>query len=158
MRIMVDGACFFCALSNNYLNFERNIYSMTSEQQMKLAYRLAIVLFIVGVLSYAAFSAPTPDQPVRMIFKVAAGNVLFDHKAHSDISGIAASCGDCHHTLEESEYKDAEACGKCHKPESDDEDVPRHSEAFHQQCIGCHVDFGAGPGDSSEDCSLCHVL
>jgi len=131
---------------------------MTSEQQLKLAYRLAIVLFIVGVFSYAAFSAPTPEAPVRLLLKASAGNVIFDHKTHSDISGYGISCGDCHHTLEEDEYADAGSCSECHEADSEDEDVVKRSDAFHQQCIGCHVEFGAGPGEGSENCSACHVM
>ena len=127
---------------------------MTSEQQLKLAYRLAIVLFIVGVLSYAAFSAPTPDRPVRLMFKTSAGKVLFDHQTHTDISGYGFSCGDCHHTLTAEEYADAQSCSECHEDETEDAEVPKRSDAFHQQCIGCHQDFGAGP----EDCSSCHVM
>ncbi len=127
---------------------------ITSEKQLKLAYKLAIVLFIVGVLSYAAFSAPSPDQPVRMMFETSAGKVLFDHKTHSGIAGYGISCGDCHHTLAEEEYSDATSCSECHEFETDDEDVPKRADAFHQQCIGCHQDFGAGP----EECSSCHIM
>jgi hypothetical protein len=131
---------------------------MTSEQQLKLAYRLAIVLFIVGVLSYVAFSAPAPDRPVRLMFETSAGKVIFDHKTHTDTAGYGISCGDCHHTLAEDEYDDAGSCSECHELEYQDDDVPKRSDAFHQQCIGCHVDFEKGPGDRSEDCASCHVM
>ena len=131
---------------------------MTSEKQLKLIYRLAIVLFVVGVLSYAAFSAPSPDRPVRLMFYTSAGKVLFDHKTHMDITGYGISCGDCHHTLAEDEYDNATSCSECHEAETDDEAVPKRSDAFHQQCIGCHVEFGKGPADTSEDCSSCHVM
>lgn len=127
---------------------------MTSEQQLKLAYRLAIILFIVGVLSYAAFSAPAPDPPVRMMFKTSAGKVLYDHKIHADTTGYGISCGDCHHTLEPDAYADAQSCSECHEAETDDEAVPKRSDALHQQCIGCHQNYGAGP----EECASCHVL
>lgn len=131
---------------------------MTSEQQLRLALRLAIVLFVVGVLSYAAFSSPAPHEPVRLMFQTSAGKVVFGHKTHSDIAGYAISCGDCHHTLAEGEYADAQSCSECHEIDYGDEDVPKRSDAFHQQCIGCHVDFEKGPGDTSEDCAACHVM
>ena len=130
---------------------------MTSDQQLKLAYRLAVILFIVGVLSYAAFSAPRPERPVRLMFQVAAGNVLFDHNTHAAASGYALACRDCHHNLEEGETEGVASCSECHPYESEDEYVPKRSDAFHQQCIGCHEQFGAGPGEGSEGCSICHV-
>jgi len=127
---------------------------MTSKQQVTLAYRVAIVLFVVGVFSYAAFSAPAPEQPVRIMFKSAAGKVLFDHKTHASQLGYGLSCGDCHHTLAPDEYDSAESCSACHEIDSGDEDMPKRSEAFHQQCIGCHDQFGAGPSE----CAQCHVM
>ena len=39
---------------------------MTPPKELKLAYSLAIVLLIVGVISYAASPAKTPDQPIRI--------------------------------------------------------------------------------------------
>jgi len=130
---------------------------MSSNNQLKLAYRLATVLFVVGVLSYAFFSAPAPAQPVRMMLHNAAGKVLFDHKTHSAESGYAISCSDCHHNLEPGEMVgpgEVESCGACHEPDSA-EDGPKRSDAFHQQCRGCHEDYGAGPKE--KDCAACHV-
>lgn len=127
---------------------------MNANKELKLAYGLAIVLLIVGVLSYAAFPAKIPDTPVRIMFKSAAGKVLFDHKTHTAVEGYGITCAECHHTMEMGETEGAEACGDCHELESDDEDVPKRADAFHQQCIGCHDDFEAGP----VDCSQCHIL
>ena len=126
---------------------------MTSKKELLLACKLAIILLILGVFSYAAFSASPPDQPVRLMFKCVAGKVLFDHKTHISESGYDLSCMDCHHNLEEGE-KNPEACGECHTPESEDEDVPKRSDAFHLQCIGCHQEYEAGP----VECSMCHVM
>ena len=56
---------------------------MTSKKELKLAYALAIILLIVGVLSYAAFSEKVPEEPIRLMFKCVAGKVLFDHKIHA---------------------------------------------------------------------------
>ena len=46
---------------------------------MQIAYILIIVLLFVGVISYAAFPAKTPDEPIRLMYKTVAGKVLFDH-------------------------------------------------------------------------------
>jgi hypothetical protein len=127
---------------------------MQADGELKLAYRLALVLLIVGGLSYAAFSAPSPPQPVRLMFQTTAGKVLFTHKAHLSPGGYGLSCGDCHHTLAPEEYNKAGSCGECHEATSDDPDMPGRSDAFHSQCIGCHKDYGAGP----QACAACHVL
>jgi hypothetical protein len=129
---------------------------MFSKKELRLVYGSAICLLLVGALSYAAFPAKTPDPPVRLMFKVVAGNVLFDHKTHTSESGYGISCGDCHHTLSEEEYADAQSCSECHAPDEGDEEVPKLSDAFHRQCGGCHQDFGAGPAES--ECSACHVM
>ena len=144
---------------------------MTSKKELQLAYGLVIVLFVVGVLSYAAFSAKTPDQPVRLMFKSVAGKVLFDHKTHTDDSGYGISCQDCHHHPEEDET-DFMACGECHSlpPEGEtlsmscadchepDEiegtEMIKKGDAFHSQCIDCHKANEAGP----EECASCHVM
>ncbi|MBW1837271.1 MAG: cytochrome c3 family protein [Deltaproteobacteria bacterium] len=144
---------------------------MTSKKELQLAYGLVIVLFVVGVLSYAAFSAKTPDQPVRLMFKSVAGKVLFDHKTHTDDSGYGISCQDCHHHPEEDET-DFRACGECHSlpPEGEtlsmscadchepDEiegtEMIKKGDAFHSQCIDCHKANEAGP----EECASCHVM
>ena len=144
---------------------------MTSKKELQLTYGLIIVLFILGVLSYAAFSAKTPDIPVRLMFKSVAGKVLFDHKIHTDDSGYGISCKDCHHHPEEDET-DFRACGDCHGVPPEGETFPlactdchgldeiegteviKKADAFHSQCIGCHKDNEAGP----TECASCHVL
>ncbi len=141
------------------LNFERNALKMASKKQLQLAYGLAIILFVIGVFSYAytAFSAKPLDQPVRLMFKVVAGRVLFDHKTHTDDSGYGISCIDCHHTEEEGEeVSNPDLCGDCHEPQSEEEEVPNRADAFHKQCTGCHQDVEAGP--LLEECARCHVL
>jgi hypothetical protein len=126
---------------------------MKSNKELQIAYGLAIILLVVGVLSYSAFSAKTPEQPVRLMFKCVAGKVLFDHKTHTAESGYSISCSDGHHDLEEGETK-PQACGECHEAKSQDEDMPSRSDAFHSQCIDCHKEGGAGP----EICASCHVM
>ena len=126
---------------------------MASKKELQLAYILAIGLFVIGVLCYAAFPAKVPDRPLRIMFQSVGGKVLFDHKTHAAESGYAISCGDCHHTLAEDEYEDAGSCAECHELDSDDEDVPKRTDAFHLQCIGCHQDFEAG----AQECAECHI-
>lgn len=128
---------------------------MFSKNELKLAYGLIAYFLFVGVLCYAAFPPQTPDEPIRLKFEVAAGNVIFEHKRHFDVEGFGVSCGDCHHTLEEDEYADAGSCSECHELDEGDEEVPKRSDAFHQQCGGCHEGFEAGP--YIEDCAACHV-
>lgn len=148
---------------------------MTSKKELRIVVGLAIVLLIVGIVSYAAFPAKTPDPPGRIMFKVVAGNVLFDHAVHSSPKGYGLSCFDCHHHFEEDETE-LLACGDCHNlPEEEgaypatcsdchdlDEiegtEMTKRKDAFHGQCIGCHVEFEAGPGDEDKDCALCHIM
>jgi hypothetical protein len=144
---------------------------MLSEKQLKIVYGLIIYLLLVGVLCYAAFPEKTPEEPVRMMFKVAAGKVLFDHKAHTsdmhyglscydchhhpmDDDSSLIACGDCHHTSEEANGL-PETCLDCHDAdEIEDTEMLKRSDAFHDQCIKCHQDFEAGP----VACAACHVL
>jgi len=129
---------------------------MFSKIELKLTYGLAIWFLFVGVVCYAAFPAKTPDDPVRLMFDVAAGKVLFDHKTHYAETGYGISCGECHHTLDEDEYADAQSCSECHDPDEGDEETPKRADAFHRQCTGCHEGYGAGPLE--KDCSACHVM
>ena len=129
---------------------------MFSKKELMLAYGLAVCLLVVGAISYAAFPLKAPEEPLRMMFNVAAGNVLFNHKIHSVEEGYGLSCEDCHHELLEGESDEAQACGECHDPDEGDEEVPRRADAFHQQCAGCHEDYEAGPVE--KECTLCHTL
>ena len=145
---------------------------MTSNasKELKLAYGIAIVLLIVGVLSYTAFSGKTPDEPLRVVYTGAGGSVLFDHATHA--GGYDLSCTACHHHPEEPDADAAmPACSACHVAPKDGslpkacldchaedevgmESVPNSADAFHSQCIGCHQELGAGP----VECAACHGL
>jgi len=143
---------------------------MTSNKELKLAYGIAVVLLVVGVLSYTAFSAKAPEEPLRMVFPGAAGSVLFDHQAHA--SGYDLACTACHHHPEEPD-EDAKmtSCSECHVfpkdgslpdsciacHEADEvslDGIPAKTDAFHAQCIGCHKEGEAGP----VECAACHGL
>lgn len=143
---------------------------MNPKKELQLVYGLAVILLIVGVLSYTAFSAKVPDEPVRQMFQCSTGKVLFDHKTHTAESGYGIACTDCHHHPADSEDrtscrvchvlpKDGSApavCLNCHDADSDEvkvENIMKQTDAMHQQCIGCHKEKGAGP----EECSSCHV-
>jgi hypothetical protein len=143
---------------------------MTSKKDQKLAYGIAVVLLIVGVLSYTAFSAKAPDQPLRLMYPGAAGSVLFDHQVHAADYGL--NCASCHHHPSEPEEGAAMAsCSSCHVFPKDGplpascldchaadevglEGVPGRTDALHGQCIGCHKDGGSGP----VECAACHVM
>jgi hypothetical protein len=145
---------------------------MTPKKELRVAYGLIIILFLVGVISYAAFPAKTPDQPVRIIYKGIAGKVLFDHKTHASESGYGLSCNDCHHHPKD-EKTSLRACGDCHQalaegqkfPESctecheadeiEDTEIITKTDAFHSQCEECHRESGAGPEENR--CNWCHV-
>lgn len=141
------------------------------KNQTKLAYWMAAVLLAVGVLSYTAFSAKPPEEPVRIMLTASAGNVLFTHDTHSGSAGYGVDCFTCHHHPDGDDYA-LRSCGDCHNlPEDgstpdiclechDEGDfeldmVPSRADAFHLQCAGCHEEMGAGP--MKEECSMCHV-
>lgn len=146
---------------------------MTSLKHRKRAYYLAGVFLVVGAICYAAFPVKAPEQPIRVMFKAVSGNVLFDHKAHLSETGYGIACKECHHHPQEDEA-DLRACKACHHVPPEGEKVPsacldchdatevedteiiKSSDAFHRQCAGCHLDFGAGPKE--QECSSCHVL
>jgi hypothetical protein len=188
---------------------------MISKENAKLGYGLAIVLLIVGVVCYAAGSpeALSGDEPVRKVFMGVAGNVLFDHQAHTDYEGDCTvchhhgdneftACNTCHlkavpnqepeiclncHPLTE-DMKDIHiehhqlmidepetwsckdchqlgegetvpyACSNCHDPADIEGQAKimkfqKITDAMHDQCIGCHEDYGAGP----VSCDACHA-
>jgi len=79
-------------------------------------------------------------------------NGKFDHEAHSMDMGLA--CNDCHHNYYEEDGGEPQLCSDCHEPGVEDDFMMGRAQAFHKQCIDCHVDFGAGP--ASDDCAGCH--
>ncbi len=144
---------------------------MDSNKQLRTAYGLALILLIVGVTGYVAFSAKAPAEPVRLMYATSAGKVLFHHKTHASALGFGLACYDCHHHPAGDESA-IEACGACHGREGEesgtlqncsqcheaeeikDVEMVNRTDAFHSQCIGCHKDYEAGP----VECSECHVM
>lgn len=143
---------------------------MIPKQKMKIVYGLVIYFLVVGVLCYAAFPVSQPEEPVRIMYKVAAGNVLFDHETHASQTAYGLSCWDCHHHPVDDDAG-LTACGACHtsagdgnKPqvcldchdsdEIEETKMLKRSDAFHAQCIECHQEFEAG----AIECESCHVM
>ncbi len=175
---------------------------MSSKNELKLVYVLAIVCLIVGIFCYN-LPAKSPEIPVRQMFKTVGGNVLFDHQAHSDEYGkdcadchhayneekgdapdscgschhadgkyipafgdngkfdhdvhsdeLGLSCNDCHHNYDEEDGGEPQLCSDCHEPGVEDDFMLGRTQAFHQQCIGCHEDSDVTPG--KDDCAGCH--
>ncbi len=146
---------------------------MTAKKELQLAYAMAIVLLVIGILSYTAFSAKPPEEPVRIMFKVTAGKVLFTHKVHGAESGYGVDCMTCHHHPEDDDAA-LRACGDCHahsektaakkasntcrecheEGDLESEETPKRSDAFHEQCISCHKENEAGP----QECAQCHAM
>ncbi len=125
---------------------------MDIKNERVVAYGIAVVLFVVGVVCYAGFPPEPPEEPIRIYFTSTAGNLLFDHKEHTSEEGYGFDCAECHHKWEQEEGTKPEACGKCHLVESEKEDVPKRTDSFHQQCKGCHEEAEEGP----IDCFECH--
>lgn len=132
-------------------DFVKEIEEMKRKDELRLAYSLAVVLLLIGVVAYAALPLRAPDEPVRVVFQNKAGKVVFDHKEHSSLAGYGYRCIDCHHDIGSDEERPA-ACGECHLPE--DEYGLNRSDTFHELCIGCHDHGGLGP----VECAGCHVL
>jgi hypothetical protein len=148
---------------------------MTSKKQLLFAYGLAILLLLVGIVCYAAFSPSAPAEPMRIMYHTNAGKVLFDHRTHTDVSGYGVSCFDCHHHPSQDDSAliacvdchptepqpgvQPESCLDCHhESEIEDTEMISRADAFHQQCIECHEQFGKGPKGGGDNCSACHVM
>ena len=121
---------------------------MTSQRDLKVALLIMIVLLVTGLVCYASFSSPSPENPVRLMLQNKGGKVLFTHMTHADSYGLI--CIDCHHHIEDDDIYN---CSECHE-ETGDEYLPSRADAFHAQCMGCHEDYGAGP----VLCASCHNL
>lgn len=148
---------------------------MTSKKHRLIAYGVAAHLFLIAIVCYAAFPVKAPERPIRLMYQTNAGKVLFDHQTHTSADGYSLDCYDCHHhppddeealtacegchPQELEEGVQPEYCMECHDAEEiEDSEYPKRSDAYHQQCIQCHVQFEAGPGEGAENCSKCHVL
>jgi hypothetical protein len=127
---------------------------MELKREKIIAYCAAIVLFVVGMVCYAALPEKQPEEPVRIMFQSTGGKVLFTHNIHTSEDNYGFYCIDCHHYWDEDPDVKPVSCSECHMTESEEEDIPKRSDALHDQCMGCHEDNWGGP----VECSGCHVL
>lgn len=135
---------------------------MTSKNETKLGYAIAVVCLIVGVLFYGMLSAKPPEVPVRLMYPSAGGKVLFDHQTHMDLYDL--SCRDCHHADDDDSVLPV-SCGECHHVAS--EYVPAlgetgkfnhdaHSADFGIGCTDCHHEYTEGDPAGPSPCADCH--
>jgi len=124
---------------------------MEFKTEKTVAYCLTAILFVVGVVCYAAFPEKMPGDPIRIMLTNTGGNVLFDHKEHASEDGYGLACADCHHMWED-EGNRPQSCTECH--EVDGEDPMKRSDALHMQCIDCHKEDGTAPAE----CAGCHAF
>ncbi|MFH1886919.1 MAG: cytochrome c3 family protein [Pseudomonadota bacterium] len=78
----------------------------------------------------------------------------FNHIGHYE--EYAQDCLECHGERD-FDPQALRACTSCHKP-GEAGFARKADDAAHAQCIGCHEDKGAGPGEGPEACGLCHVM
>ena len=122
---------------------------MTSQRDLIIAIFLMIIFLITGIVCYASFTPPAPDnEPMRIMFQTKAGKVLFNHSVHS--FDYTSNCLECHHLTS---FPPDFNCSECHFKKGDALMLSRE-DALHDQCIGCHDDMGAGP----VECNSCHSL
>lgn len=78
-------------------------------------------------------------------------------QCHEDMfdKGLS-SCKTCHTQKDMTDYKgDFSACNQCHEAETRELVLPRMN-AFHDQCMSCHEEMGAGPY-GPDNCKQCHI-
>jgi hypothetical protein len=146
---------------------------MDNNQERQWVMRLAIILLVIGIASYvyAAWGPDEPEEPIRVMFKNIAGNVIFDHETHKSDAGYGVACLDCHHHPMEDEL-DTRVCRECHQTpteeepfatacmdchdedEIEDTEMISNKDAIHDRCTDCHLDYEAGP--LKDDCYSCH--
>jgi cytochrome c553 len=143
------------------------------------------VLVAVACLFFAAGLYAAVKDVVKINMKdcpVTKGDVPFSHKKHSEDYTKAYAklyekgCGQCHHDAKGQPLKDlkadskVQACIECHKkcgeapkgkdaPKLDKKQKLEYvSEAFHEDCIGCHKAFNKefAPKKAPVTCNDCH--
>ena len=93
------------------------------------------------------------------------GPVNFSHQKHIHHD---VGCLDCHHTMSKddvpSEYPpedtaEFDMCADCHSPVAGENETLGLKQAFHDQCVNCHVKVNEQGGKHTpvmEDCESCH--
>jgi len=127
---------------------------MEIKTERMVAYGLGIILLVVGIVCYAAFPNRPPENPIRIMFKGAAGEVLFDMQEHSSENDYGIACVDCHHDIADASER-PQACLECHLADKEESEGELDTEnAFHRQCVECHKEDGMAP----VDCDKCHRI
>lgn len=86
--------------------------------------------------------------------------VYFPHDRHNKLAEIDGDehCSMCHHMWEDGKLVEDDnsagiPCSDCHKVGYEHKGAPELTNAYHQQCMGCHDDMGRGP----ITCGECHT-
>lgn len=113
-------------------------------------YPITILVVLLAVVAAAGYLIPAgaEETPVRVLLPNKGGKVVFEHKTHAETYGL--ECDACHHT------GDYVPCSDCHNAQSAEDGIPNAMEAFHQNCMGCHEETGAGPY-GKDQCNQCHL-
>jgi hypothetical protein len=119
----------------------------------RLSALLLVIAFISAVTGYALRPPRVPKNPPRVLLPTAGGPVLFSHRLHTEESGAALDCADCHHNVDADTVTMAGMnCRACHYENPDIVETVCADNETHPRCIGtqclvCH---------EGEDCTFCH--
>ncbi len=126
--------------------------------------QLPVLPSLVGILLLVAVSAVAQEEVITLGMEEHGDTqrppVAFQHDLHMGLF----NCLDCHHSfegdenvLEEEELWEGNEdilCSACHGPG----DNPDLQQAYHYQCIGCHMQVRKSGGDSGPElCGACHI-
>jgi hypothetical protein len=119
----------------------------------------AAVLLAVSIYGYKIAPPHKPDKPPAVFFPANGVPVVFPHLHHSDDSGGAFECTECHHKYDpaakdstEMDGKNGMDCRACHYNNADVvetvcADDPIHPRCIGKKCLSCH---------EGEECTFCH--
>ena len=123
----------------------------------RIAFRISVLLLLIAlaaaVTGYAIRPPLVQKNPPRMLFPSAGGPVLFPHRLHTEASGAALDCADCHHNEDaDTATMSGMNCRACHYNNPDVVETVCADNETHPRCIGmkclvCH---------EGEDCTFCH--
>jgi len=114
---------------------------------------LLLIALIAALTGYAIRPPREQKNPPRVLLPTAGGPVLLSHRLHSDESGAALDCADCHHNEDADTATMAGMnCRSCHYNNPDVVETVCADNETHPRCIGmkclvCH---------EGEDCTFCH--
>jgi uncharacterized paraquat-inducible protein A len=121
---------------------------------MKTTLRAMLTVSIFLSIALVAYPIDTPETFTMDSLSQRYEPVEFSHGYHAEMIG---DCTMCHHHSEEGTTP---ACGECHEPITvyHYEGTERETSiglkgAYHQQCMGCHEEWGSGP----VGCTDCHA-